>query len=189
MNSSQIESFFNKISKGPCWNVEKGIGSFLTFEFGKPQIEFTEPKVWSQLKYPLNQNKIRRVFLKGTEKLWIYCVDWIVYYNETAIAHNESKDEQINIAANVLNGQILELIEIDTESGETKFKFDLGGILTTCNRTHNEKDESWMLFVKDSVLTMNNSGQFNFGNSNQVSSNETFVTINEKQIKVTLHNK
>ena len=188
MNSSQIENFFNKISKGPCWNVQKGIGSFLTFEFGKPQLKLTEPKMWSQLRSPLNQHKIRRVFLEGTEKLWIYCVDWVLYNNEIEIAQNESKDEQIDDATNLLNGQILNAIEVDTEIGETKFLFDLGGQLVTCNKTHNEMDESWMLYINDFVLTMNNSGQFSLGNSNQVISNENFETIYEKRIKVTLHN-
>lgn len=187
MNSNQIKEHFNKISDGPCWNVEKGIGSFLTFEFGKPQIEFTEPKIWGNLKYPLNQSEARRVFLKGTERLWIYCVDWTIFLKGVEIAHNESEDKQIDIGTKMLNGQILQKIEINSKIGETKFVFDLGGELLTYNKTHDKTDESWTMYVDENVLTMNNIGQFNLSKSNRITEESEFEKI-EGRIEVTLHN-
>jgi len=189
MNTSQIKEQFRKISNSPCWNVKKGIGSYLTFEFGEPQIEFIEPKIWKQFGHPVNLNEIRRVFIKGTEMLWIYCVDWKIISKGSEIAHNESDDKQINNATTILNGQILNQIEINTKIGETKFTFDLGGELETCNKTHDNTDESWMLFVGESVLTMNNLGQFNLSESSKVTKEEDFVTIRDERIKITLHNK
>ena len=189
MNLSQIEAHFRKIKNPQCWNVEKGIGSFLTFEFGEPQIEFTEPKVWKELEYPLNQTEIRRVFIKGSEKLWIYCVDWKILSKGIEIAHNESDDNKIKIGAKFLNGQILEQVEISTITGETKFIFDLGGELIIKNKTHEANDESWMLFVGELVLTMNNKGHFNLSKSSEVTKECDFEKLKEDYVEITLHNK
>lgn len=186
MDKTEIEYYFLKISNKPCWNVQKGIGSFLTFEFGEPKIEFTEPKIWKHLKYPFNQSQRRRVFFKGTEKLWIYCVDWKIYMNGVEVAYNESDDTQINNGTKLLNGQILNEVEIDCQNGMTKFLFDLGGELVTCNQTHQDRDEAWMLFADERVLTMNNIGQFNLCDLNYVTSDEDFVDLGDRLIRIIL---
>ena len=89
----------------------------------------------------------------------------------------------------MLKGQIIKQVEINTNIGETKFTFDLGGELITANKTHGKTDESWMLFVGETVLTMNNIGQFNLSESTKVSEDIDYVKMKDERIKITLHNK
>jgi hypothetical protein len=45
---TQIERVVRRLYGKPCWGVKPGFGSFLTLEFGKPNLEVREPVVASK---------------------------------------------------------------------------------------------------------------------------------------------
>lgn len=60
-----------------------------------------------------------------------------------------------------LSGQIVTKVEIDPQTGETKFQFDLGGELKVHRWDRKSKDDLWMLYKPNGyVLTIRGDGQF-----------------------------
>lgn len=43
-HSNIIDQVFQPVYEQPCWNVQPGIGSFLTLEFGQPHLIIHEPR-------------------------------------------------------------------------------------------------------------------------------------------------
>jgi hypothetical protein len=141
-----FKSAFKKLYGKPCWGVKQGLGSFLTFEFGKPHLVIREPIVAS----PKASKKVRETLamrganIHGEWHLWIYCCTWEFLLHNKQIAHSESSDKRILRATRTLNGQKLVLFSIEPRSGRCTFEFDLGGVLETrpFSRTH----EQWLLY-------------------------------------------
>lgn len=141
-----FESAFKKLYGKPCWGVWKGIGSFLTFNFGKPHLVIREPIVASaEASKKVRECLARRgANVKGDWRLWIYCCAWEVLSNGKKVAQSESSDNRIKRAADILTGQKLVRFTIVPRGLRCIFEFDLGGILKTkpFSRTH----EQWLLY-------------------------------------------
>lgn len=131
MSVNLLHQIFKKVYGKPAWQVHKGYGSFITFEFGKPQLrvskEVLRPRAGRKWpKYPK-----RMVRVHGEWHLWIYCCDWEIRQNDRKIGHSESNDKKIDRACAVLNGQILTKVVVTPHTLQTDFFFDLGGHLRT----------------------------------------------------------
>jgi hypothetical protein len=139
-----VQQVFKKVYGKPSWQVHKGYGSSITFEFGKPKLKVSKkvlrPKAGRKWpKYPQRTAKVR-----GDWHLWIYCCDWEIRQDGRRIGHSESEDKKINQACSILNGQILTSVVVDPRSLRTDFSFDLGGHLQT-KPSRGEVREMWML--------------------------------------------
>jgi hypothetical protein len=61
----------------PSWLVQRGYGSFVTMEFGEPQVNIFEPTLM-----PLDIDGAparalkRSSFVSGAWHLWVYCCAW-----------------------------------------------------------------------------------------------------------------
>ena len=165
--ATAFETAFEKIYGKPCWRVWKGIGSFLTFNFGKPHLEIREPIVASkEASQKVRESLARRnAVVKGDWILWIYCCSWEVLSHGRQVAHSESSERRIVRAANLLDGQKLVRFSLVPRGLHCIFEFDLGGELRTrpFSRTH----EQWLLYEPtDKVLVLRADKRYSHHSSN-----------------------
>lgn len=187
MNKETIESIIKPLINQFTWNAEKGHGSFLTFEFGKPKLKFETPRLQSLYSKPWNDFIKRDVTIHGELHLWIYCCNWNIIIRGKRIVFEESSDKEIEMAMAFLNGQRLISVNINVEKSSTRFKFDLDTELVTYNESYDSGAEMWMLYTGENVLTFNNLGECSFHHENTSPSNQKFekIEINEIEIKST----
>ncbi len=154
VSPKQILDAFEPILGCPAWQVEKGHASFLTMEFGEPQLEIREPKS------PKFRNR-RLVTIRGEWHLWIYCCGWNIAQDGERLAHYEAEDETIREAAAQLDGQCLERLWLEPGTVITHFEFDLGAVLTTYPLDDDPDMEQWILYEPSGdVLTVRADNRF-----------------------------
>lgn len=169
-----IDDVFKPIIGRPAWNVKKGIGSTLTFEFGDPHLVINEPKAAKpnsskQLQRNLRRRRIR---VSGAYHLWIEWCDWKAYNSGKLIGDHLSSTRIIKKVASELDGQALINIIIQKPCFTT-FEFDLGGRLETMpGETDNEIGElndQWSLFQADGkVFTLRIDGYYCYKSGRQI---------------------
>lgn len=147
MNSHQdpVQQVLRKLYGKPCWNVQQGYSSFLTFEFGKPHLVVREPTRVGHVKSPRVRKALsrRQVWVHGEWHLWIYCCHWTIFQDGVWLAKSSSSSSKIESAARELQGQALVRVSVDIERGRSRFEFDSGGLLET--RRYNRSSEQWIL--------------------------------------------
>jgi len=153
MTPEKVKKVFDPILGRPAWQVKKGHGSFLTFEFGSPSLTVREPRAFNpEISERLNESRGRRlVTIRGEWHLWIYCCHWEILKMEKFLSHNESPDAVIEKAASFLDGQTLESVSVLPDCS-TVFRFDLGGILRTRPWDEEEVSEQWMLYEPSGMV-------------------------------------
>ena len=130
----------------PAWGVRRGYGSFLTFDFGKPELTVAERQS--------KERGLRRdTYVYGQWHLWIYCCHWRVLEAGTQIAWSEDSKELMGRAAANLNGQKLLAVAVDPTCGRSTFSFDLGGSLETWPYGDDPTEEQWMIYALRQVFT------------------------------------
>ncbi|HEY9679929.1 MAG TPA: hypothetical protein V6C76_18140 [Drouetiella sp.] len=168
----RVRKSFEVIFEKPCWSVQQGHGSFLTFEFGEPYLD-----VWEQKPdRSINSKKFRKrkITIKGEWHLWIYCCHWNLTLDGDLLAHSESSRGDIKNALEHIDGEKLVRVSVNPQAGESEFEFELGGKLKTVpyERTshRDEYDESWMFFEPDgNVLVYRGDGKYRWHSSSRSS--------------------
>jgi hypothetical protein len=166
LHLAKIDNVFKPIIGKPCWQVQQGYGSFLTFEFGEPRLRIQEPRQASkQASEKLRKRWARRNFyIRGDWHLWIYICDWRIFLNNEELANDSSARKTIKNALLEIDGQALISITIK-KSYVCIFEFDLGGRLEiTPNYEDYEKDSDLWLLYKPSgyVFTLRADGKHNY---------------------------
>ena len=161
---SVINDIYRPIYGKPCWQVEQGYGSFLTFEFGQPSLHITEPhEVSEQAAESVRRNAARRfVYVRGDWHLWIYICDWHIFLNNQELANHDSNRRTIKKALIEINGQALTKVSVK-DSIVSVFEFDLGGRLEVIpNHEEYEKTvDLWLLYEPSgNVFTLRADGQY-----------------------------
>ncbi|MGV8849385.1 MAG: hypothetical protein ACOH16_07550 [Propionibacteriaceae bacterium] len=163
---SAITEAFAPIIGLPSWLVRKGHGSFVTLEFGEPQIEISEPHTSRLLIDGAPPEAMQRMAsVHGHWHLWIYCCRWSLALGASRLAHHESDDVKMRRALHVLNGQAISSVAVDPVDASTTFTFDLGCVLATAPETSDvygpEPVEQWMLYQPSGeVLTVRSDGMY-----------------------------
>ena len=154
---------FSRIVGKPCWGVKRGLGSFLTFEFGEPHLEVHEPRESTAESKKVRDLMARRmVYVRGQWHLWIYCCDWSVFDGSGKLVGNTSSKRAIDRAAAYLNGQALVASALIPRGMRTVLEFDLGATLET--KPYNRTDEQWMLYEPEGkVLTVRADKHYSYG--------------------------
>jgi len=149
-----IGSVFAELIGLPCWGVQKGHGSMLTFEFGAPHLSIREP-----IRNPITDSpKVRRILrrrhvvTRGEWYLWIGICHWLCMSEGHVLGTDLSPDDLIVEVARELNGQRLVSVEIEPQSRGTRFTFDLGGSLEIKPYEDEDKDEQWSLFTPEGMV-------------------------------------
>jgi hypothetical protein len=161
-----FEKAFSQLQGKPCWGVKKGYGSFLTFEFGKPHLKIREPMTASPEASPRVKASLalRTVTVRGDWHLWIYCCKWEIHYKGKRLAHSESPDARIGLAAKCLDGQKLVRFAL-LRGTRCTFQFDLGGVLKT--RPYDTWSEQWLFYGPARVLVLRADNRYSHHRSNK----------------------
>ena len=136
-----IGSVFADIVGKRAWHVRKGYSSFVTMEFGEPQLRVREPM--PNATSPALHRP--RVSVRGDWHFWVHSCEWRISENGVELAHSESKDDEIDKAASAIDGQILTAVEVDPATGVTRLSFELGTIFEMV--PYDAKSDSWLLSV------------------------------------------
>jgi hypothetical protein len=138
-----IDEFVSPMLGLPAWNVGRGHGSFLTFEFGEPRLD-----------QPGGRNAA------GQWHLWIYCCHWRAFQGASVLAWSEDGHELIDRAASRLNGQKLVAVMVDPSQGRSTFTFDLGGLLETWPYGDDPTEEQWMILTSSEAFAYRADGRY-----------------------------
>jgi hypothetical protein len=167
---SAVQAAFLPLHGRPCWGVQRGHGSFLTFEFGQPRLHLREPMPPNPSRSPAIERLLARrgAFVHGEWHLWIYCCGWLVTQGGERVGESSSH-RRMDRAARELNGQALVAVSADLKRGRWRFDFDLGGSLETIpysrrSRYYDPLIEQWHLYQPDGhVLTVRADGSYRQG--------------------------
>jgi hypothetical protein len=164
---SAILTSFEPLLGLPCWGVDKGQGSILSFEFGQPRLIVREPIISTSASPAVRARLARRnVKPVGAWCLMVFACHWSLLSRGESIADDEADDETIRAGVREIDGQKLNGVVIDAPERRTTFYFDLGGMLATWPYEFNE-DEQWSLHMPDrQVLTYRADGRYSLGASN-----------------------
>jgi hypothetical protein len=146
MSAKLLQQIFKKLYGKPSWNVQRGWGSFITFDFGKPRLEVLKKvfKPGKRRKYPQ-----RYAYIHGEWHLWIYCCDWVIRQDGRKVGDSTS-NEKIDRGCLVLGGQYLTKVVVNPKNWQTDFYFDLGGHLQTKPyKKEDEPSKTWKLGCPD----------------------------------------
>ena len=156
-----ITTAFTPLIGLPCWGVERGHGSILSFEFGSPHLIVREPYVSNSPSAKLQKQSLRRrVKPVGEWHLFVFCCHWSVTIASELLADDERTAEEIEAATHVLDGQKLTAVTLDPATRATILLFDLGATLKTWPYEANE-DEQWSLYLPSGdVLTYRADGMY-----------------------------
>lgn len=164
-----IGSAFARVLGLPAWCVQKGYGSFLTFEFGAPHLSIREPIAEPKVANPKFRKRLqgRSVTPRGDWRLWVYCCHWRCAENGVEQSTDESTDAEIIAAAKFMDGQCLTAVAIEPGSGRSLFRFDLGATLETWPYANGD-EKQWFLYTPSKhVLSYRGDGRYSWGASNQ----------------------
>ena len=158
----RIRQSFRPVLGLPCWGVENGWASFLTFEFGEPKLVIREPYISDAPTKRVRARAAQRlVYPRGEWHLWIYFCAWKVTVNSKVVADWTTKARSKR-APGILNGQILTGITPLRGGRGWVFEFDLGAKLETT--PDDRSSEQWMLFEpKDKVLSVRADKKYSYG--------------------------
>ncbi|MDX1970371.1 MAG: hypothetical protein SFV23_24590 [Planctomycetaceae bacterium] len=111
----------------------------------------------------------RLVTVRGEWWLWIYCCYWQLTSGDLQLATGSSSLRRIELATSQLDGQELVSVDVEPETGATRFVFDLGCVLQ-CRRFKRDTDaELWLLYRPSGyVLSVHGNGTFGHQRSTEV---------------------
>lgn len=126
----EIKPFADIIGKN-VWHVHRGIGSFLTMEFGLPKLEVREPKPKSILRTDVSNELLsrRRITVLGEWHLWLQCASWSLALEQKLEVNGNSSPVDVDERIQNLDGQKLEVLNLSDDAVTFEMKFDLGGLL------------------------------------------------------------
>jgi hypothetical protein len=181
LGAAEFDRLWHAVYGSPAWGVKHGHGSFLTLEFGQPELVIREPtSVPEGASEKMRARCAQRlVTVTGEWHLWIYCCNWQVTLNDTFVAHSESPDDKIALAASSLDGQKLVSVNHDPGVGAWAFTFDLGGTLRTWPYEGEPSFEQWYLFERTTgqVLSVRADDYASYGSGNLRPEDETWIPL------------
>ena len=134
----------------PCWQVRWDVQIGLDLTFGPPVLELGKPR-------PIPPHisdegrRTRSVLLFGSHWLGLGPDAWSIQFTSENRIGPRSSARQKGLAVAHLSGQILDFVEINLETGETAFAFDLGGLLVA------KRPQNWRSHREDDLWTFRSS--------------------------------
>jgi hypothetical protein len=103
------------------------------------------------------------------------------YPRKQVFSHHESEKEQIEIACRALDGQAIESIDVDLNTVNTKFCFDLGGCLET-GPYDDKLNTQWYLYCPNgNVFTFRSDGHYSFQSGDTTENNEKWIKLSKTE--------
>ena len=126
------------------WDNQVG----LDMNFGAPRLEVREPRVSTSKRPRVRQHFARRgVYLRGTHWLVAAPEAWRLRLGDGFEVRRTSSAKRQDMAVARLTGEKIRVIEIDSRTGATRFRFDLGATLEVRapRQSDNEEFDLWSL--------------------------------------------
>lgn len=119
----------NQVLGHYCWGFHYDPILNLSFQIGYPMLSIREPRKTSS-KNPdiIWLYSVRQVEPCGNWQFYTRTAYWKITQDNISTTRSSSK-KQIMIALATLSGQRLGKFQVEATTGETRFEFDLGGIL------------------------------------------------------------
>jgi hypothetical protein len=137
------------VGKTP-WGLRRGVGSFLTMEFGLPD------------------NNLSGKLMHGEWHLWLYHCNWRIEIKDTTVASSEFEPTIIDQAIQTLRLSTVRQAEVSNPSFDLSLYFDPAVRLLTLSSSADHDQEQWMLFMPDgNCLTAYGDGNFDLGRINE----------------------
>jgi hypothetical protein len=148
-STQQVQDLFKPLLGQFAWNVDGGVGSMLTLEFGAPHIIVREPKVPSAKR----SERVRRLFarrhvtVRGDWHLWIQYCEWKITVSDGSCDSENFDWRQPDECLKDLDGQRLIGVGSGSFPDSWRFEFDLGGALELWPSTDYEAtDNLWSFY-------------------------------------------
>ncbi|MDY7010679.1 MAG: hypothetical protein SVV80_07995 [Planctomycetota bacterium] len=160
-----IDRTFQQLYGQLCWGVHYDRQLNLSMNFGDPHLKIRELDRAKSKSVLLGLYDSRRLItVRGRWWLWIYCSYWKISYKGKLVVTGASSIRRILQAAEELKGQKLVQVDVNKDTGATRFVFDLGGVLDVRRFERNSKDEIWILYKPNGyVLSVSGNGTYDHG--------------------------
>jgi hypothetical protein len=133
--TQRLQTYFQPAIGEAAWNVALGMGSFLTLEFGAAGLE----------------SSAASGTVHGTYHFWVYCCAWRIETLDDVLAYSEDDRSRLEKVVGVLEGEILEQVEIHFPSGDTVLHFS-GRLILRLMPIHAERHEHWLFYMPEGTL-------------------------------------
>ena len=153
---------FGPIYGHPCWGLNHEPTLNLSMSFGRPSLRVREPYPSKSASEAVRRSAARRlVTVRGRWWLWLWGCRWRLSSDGKVIAKSDSSRRKIDAAIRELAGQKLISAGVGPGDGESRFGFDLGGVLE-CRPFRGGRDWGlWHLYEPSGrVLTYHGDGTF-----------------------------
>jgi len=144
---NMIDRTFEQLRGQLAWNVRYHRMLNLSIDFGEPSLRILrEPR--ERLRSSARERRLsarRVVCVEGRWFLWIYLAYWRVLINGKRVTSSSSSARDINLALQDLEGQRFVGVQINPDTGFTRFAFDLGGAIEVRRMQRNAAQELWSL--------------------------------------------
>lgn len=143
----QIKDLFAPLVGQLVWQVHRGIGTFLTLEFGMPHLSIREPIAASSDSPPRVRRNLNRrgVYVTGDWHLWVQYGNWMLLTSGGVLNRGDPSDSPLDECLRDLDGQRFMSVERGNREGSCLLRFDLGGILEIWPSTE-IPDDQWALY-------------------------------------------
>ena len=141
---AKIQAKLQGVLGQKAWGVARGMGSFVTIEFGQPVP-------------PLRTNEKSH----GEWHLWLYGCAWHLEQAEKILTASEDEYAKIEAAISCIEGQVLQSFEVITPALDAILTFE-GDIVLRLFAVSTEEMDSWMLFTSEKVITVEPAGLWSY---------------------------
>jgi hypothetical protein len=128
------------------WSVRRGVGSFLTMEFGEPHLSIREPippQFQSSTRVQRNLRR-RRVFIVGDCHFWVQYGAWKLSTATGVLDSQSPIGSPLEECLNDLDGQRLVSMRLDPAGEAWTLEFDQEGLLEIKKSEGNDEPQ-WSL--------------------------------------------
>lgn len=136
------------------WAVKRGVGTFLTMEFGVPHLTVREPITPKKAIAAPSRRALlrRRAFVVGDWHFWIQHANWQLQTAHGTLLSRADAGSKEDECLMDLDGQKLLSAEVAANNSWT-LKFDLGATLAISS-AHYKADELWSLHAWNGPVTV-----------------------------------
>jgi hypothetical protein len=143
----QLQELWRPLAGQLVWSVRRGVGSFLTMEFGEPHLSIREPitpRVSRSAKVQ-RMLKRRRVFIEGDWHFWIQWGHWKLRTAHGSLDFQAPSGSPLDECLADLDGQRLVSARADRPGKVAVWEFDQGGLLEIGHSGQEDEEPQWSL--------------------------------------------
>ena len=146
----QLSNIISSLTKHVAWYPSRGLGTFLTIEFGQPSLVTRDPIAKLGPDNPLGRRPAR-----GEYHLWLQVDHWTLQSRDWSVSESDAP-EIVDRRLDLLAGQHLVGLEVQTSG--TTFSFEYGESLIA-RAGQNSSEAQWTLFRQgDGNVSLLNGG-------------------------------